>query len=333
MQTAGRDYQHRNGWMAFSVDGSMIDAPRTQANEDAFGINGRTNGPPQMQLTVVRHLGTGLPWDWTIGSSDESERTHVRSMLQTLPESSLLVMDAGFTGYDLLREIESSGRSFLVRVAGNVTLLHHDDFDLERCDKHTVWLWPKNRQRTDQPLKLRLIRVTKKNGEMYLVTNVFDTHRLSRRRSLHFYRLRWGDEVFFRGFKKTLDRRIMCSKAPRQARMELEWSMIGMTLLGLLNIEALITRGIDPLQASVAKSLRAVRAWMRGVGRRRNRTSPGSLQRALLNAIKDTRGTTISKRARHYPHKKYDPPPRPPRFRPLTQAEYQQIKLADWSDL
>ena len=66
------------------------------------------------------------------------------------------------------------------------------------------------------------------------------------------YEMRWGVEVFYRSLKQTLCRRKMLSRAPRQARMELGWTMVGLRLLGLLSVEAIMRSGKDPLSWSVA---------------------------------------------------------------------------------
>jgi hypothetical protein len=46
------------------VDGTRIDAPRTQANERQLGCAGRTKTGPQWWVTLLIHLPSRLPWDW-----------------------------------------------------------------------------------------------------------------------------------------------------------------------------------------------------------------------------------------------------------------------------
>jgi hypothetical protein len=142
-------------------------------------------------------MGTGLPWDWQIGKGTESERDHLRLMLAKLPPGSLIVADAGFTGYALMQAMLERGLSFLIRAGSNVSLLEKLDWNWEmRSDGQVVWLWPRSR-RSEPPLKLRLIRLPKgsgRAGEMCLLTNVFDTKRLSDETAALLYRMRWGVE-------------------------------------------------------------------------------------------------------------------------------------------
>ena len=80
---------------------------------------------PSLWLTTLWHVGTGLPWAWRIGKATDSEHAHLRQMLGLLPPQALLLMDAGFAGYELLQEILAAGHSFLVRVASHRQLLRY----------------------------------------------------------------------------------------------------------------------------------------------------------------------------------------------------------------
>src|SRR5262249_50656528 len=51
----------REGWCALAVDGSRVACPRTQANEAGLGCAGRSKTGPQLFLTTLYPMGTGLP--------------------------------------------------------------------------------------------------------------------------------------------------------------------------------------------------------------------------------------------------------------------------------
>lgn len=309
------------GWIVFVVDGTRFDCPRTRANERFFGKGGRNGCGPQMLLTTLWHMGTGLPWGWRIGKACASERDHLRQMKHLLPPMALLVADAGFAGYDLLCELHRRGVSFLLRVGGNVHLLE-DLAPIVQRRGDLVYLWPATaRRRGNPPLVLRLIVVKTRGGFVYLVTNVLKTTRLPRRDAAMFYRMRWGVEVFHRAVKQTLERRKMRSQAPLQARLELASTIIGITLLGLMSVGQIIRRRIDPLRWSPAASLRTVRLAL----------LPGNwtlrrLNSCLGRALKDNYQRRRSKAARDWPHKKNDPPPGPPRLRAATALEHRCAK-------
>ena len=128
------------GWVVLGVDGSKYDLPRTAANEQAFGVSGKRHGGPQACLCMILHLATGLPWCWKIGRAMTSERHMLRQMMQWLPARCLLVADAGFTGYELWRALNDSGRAFLIRAGANVRLLKALGYAVSERDG-LVYVW------------------------------------------------------------------------------------------------------------------------------------------------------------------------------------------------
>jgi hypothetical protein len=270
-------------------------------------------------LTSLYHLGTGLPWAWQIGAGPESEQTHLRRLAALLPAGSLLVAYAGFTGFDLLKELLDRRVHFLVRMGSNRTLLKGLQDVRVRMDGEVVWLWPKRRQSTCPPLRLRLLRIEEPNrSPVYLVTSVMDEVELTDQQIGEFYRMRWGQEVFYRSFKRTLEQYKMRSGSARQAHWELEWAMMAYLTIGLLSVEALVEDHRDPLMWSPAGSLRVVRRAMRYGGRFHRR---GNLQVLLKESVKDGYRRSGSKKARNWPHKKNELPPGVPIIREANEKE------------
>jgi hypothetical protein len=190
-QAGAGAYWKRQGWLAFAVDGSRVECPRTKANEAALGRGGRKKTGPQFWLTTLWHMGLGLPWAWKIGPSTDAERTHLRAMLGGLPASALLVADAGFVGYELLRDILTGGRSFLIRVGSNVSLLQELGY-AQIENGQTVYLWPQEFQKKNvPPLVLRLIVLVRQGKPIYLLTNASEES-LSQEQASELYEMRWG---------------------------------------------------------------------------------------------------------------------------------------------
>jgi len=319
MHTAGRFWTVQ-GWLAFAVDGSRIDLPRTKANEKAFGCGGKKKTHPQAWLTTIWHLGLGLPWAWKIGKADASERNHLRQMIPLLPLNCLLVADAGFTGYDLWRLIIDTGHAILIRVGSNVRLLKNLGYHYEKHG-NIVYLWPKDK-RDQEPLVLRLICLHTGKRPVYLITNVSNESDLSDQTAAMLYRMRWGIEVFYRSLKQILKRRKMRSEAPVQAALELRWSMTGLMLLGLMGVKNLMDQGHEPKALSTAKALRHIRTVMHHPSGRYRRGH--SLAKQLGNAVKDTYQRRSSKEARDWPHIKKEKPAGKPKIETATPLDIAQ---------
>lgn len=318
----------REGWCAFAADSSKFNCPRTADNEKAFGCaskKGKGQGVPQQLLTVLWHMGTGLPWAWETGIARSSERKHLLSMLPLLPLLALLVADAGFVGYGLLSAILQSRRQFLIRIGSNVALISKLGFYQEKDD--TVYLWPaydrrKNaRLRNQPPLVLRLIRIQQPGKKtVYLLSSVRDASALSQESAQMLYQLRWGVEVFFRSLKQTLMHRKLASDAPAQARLELHWAVVGVWVLGLLGVGPVVQAGKDPLSFSVALALKILRQAARSPA-----AGCGDFAAQLADAVKDGYTRHRPKHSRNWPRRKRSKPPGKPRLRRATQAE---VKMA-----
>lgn len=317
-QQAGR-FWTREGWLAMAVDGTRIEAPRTAANEAGLGCAGRKKTAPQVFLTTLWHLGLGLPWGYRLGPGTDSERTHLQDMIDDLPAHTLLVADAGFVSYPLCRALLQQDRSFLLRVGGNITLLSELGYYHQEQDG-LVYLWPEAR-RDSRPLVLRLITLQGPQQPICLLTNVLEASELTDTTAAALYALRWGEEVFYRSYKQTLQRRTLKSRTPDTALAEAHWTLLGIWLLGLMSVFGLIAAGHDPLAWSVAASRdvvrRAVRNHHHGRSRRR-------LKDDLAHAIKDGYRRTRPRTARDFPRQKNEPAPRPPNIKPATTSQIQR---------
>lgn len=318
IKAAGATWRWRR-WVLMAVDGTRIDCPRTESNERAFGCAGRNKTSPQQFLTTVFHIPTGLIWDWRRGRGDAAERTHLREMIGSLPEDTLLLADAGFTGYDLLQSLMAQGRDFLIRVGANVTLLRQLGYAVGE-DHATVYLWPQSKQ-DGEPLVLRLVRIRDGDKQCCLLTTILDAAVLSDAQAKVLYRMRWKVEVNFRSLKQTMRRRKMLSTAAANARVELDWAMVGLWLLGSMTVDQLARR--DKGRVSVAGALRSVRLWMR---RRSGRPPSSGLRGALRAAVVDSYNRTRPKKARNWPHKKRQNPPGTAKVRMATGAELRKAK-------
>ncbi len=312
-------FWRRDDWLAFAADGMRVRLPRTAANEKAFGGAARKNSAPELSVTSLYHLGTGLPWVWRIGPGTESEQVQLRRMIGQLPRGALLIADAGFTSFELLRALAQRHVEVLVRMGSNRTLLTGLEDACVRVRGEWVWLWPKKKQTRYPPLKLRLVRFEQANhAPMCLATSVLDERLLTDQQIGQFYRRRWGQEVFHRAFKQTLAQHTLRSASPGEARRELDWALMAYLLLGLWTVQAQLEAHRDPLAWSVAAALRVVRVVLRPA---RGSGPRGGLVRQLRQANKDHYVRQGSKAARHWPRKKHDHPPGLPKLRAATPEE------------
>jgi hypothetical protein len=261
-----------------------------------------------MWITLMWHMGIGVPWCWKLGPSDSSERQHVMDLLETahFAKNTLFVADAGFVGYDFWNSILNKGHHFLVRVGGNVRLLERVGYKIEKRDG-IVYCWPQAvMQKRLPPLKLRLVKCVVGKKKMSLLTSVLDPKELTETEIAQLYKERWGIELEFRCLKQTFERRKLRSHNSDRALVEMEWSIFGMTVLELFALrEQLREPGTDPFQLSFAQSLAAIRTSLVNLGQRSPDHPP--ISTALRAATIDDYERTASKAARYKSTKKTKP--------------------------
>jgi hypothetical protein len=294
-------------------------APKTQA----AAARQKKATSPQLWLTLLWHVGSGLPWAWRTGPSGASERDHLVAMVPELPAQALLVADAGFVGYDFWQALLTAGHHFVIRVGANVRLVRQLGWTREHAQ--VVYLWPDQAaQKRQPPLVLRLVVVHDGKQPVYLVTDL-SKGRLSDRQVATIYGARWGIEVFFRTFKHTFGCRKLRSRSAPNAQLELEWSLVGLWCVCLLGTRELRASGHEPTRLSPAAAIHAFQRTLREY-RVRPETQAEMLWVQLRRARLDDYPRRSSKTSRAYPRKKHRTPIGIPR---ITRATPHQIALAN----
>ncbi len=351
------------GFTVFAGDGSRVATPRTKSNQQAFSPRrkqkrqaknkskrGKSTASrkqkttatqrrktkkqssvsiekkadmTQIWLTLLWHVGTGLPWSWRSGAADCSERHHLLEMLGEMPENSLITADAGFVGYEFWQAVQGAGHDFTIRVGANVKLIRQLGY--ARQYDHTVYLWPdKAAKKKMPPLALRLIVIHDGKQPVHLVTSVLSKQRLSDRQAIEIYRHRWGIELFFRTLKQTFGRTKLRSHAAKNAELELDWSLVALWSICLLGQRELVRAGESPSQLSAAAAIKAVQTTMRDY-RVRPESPDETLSSMLAVALLDGYERSRPKTSRDYPTKKKRERTASPK---ITRAQKSQIIAA-----
>ena len=277
---------------------------------------------PQLWLTLLWHVGSGLPWAWRTGPSGASERAHLVAMVPELPAQALIAADAGFVGYDFWQALLSAGHHFVIRVGANVRLVRQLGWTREYA--HVVYVWPDKAARKHQPpLVVRLVVVHDGKQPVYLVTDL-SKNDLSDRQVATIYGVRWGIEVFFRTFKQTFGCRKLRSRAAQNAQLELDWSLLGLWGVCLLGTRELSASGHEPTRLSPAAAIHAFQRTLREY-RVRPETPAETLWAQLRLARLDDYQRRSAKTSREYPRKKQRTPIGIPH---ITRATPHQIAQA-----
>jgi hypothetical protein len=168
-----------DGFIVLGGDGSRLRCPRTPELEARLGKRSAEDAAPQVWITAVVHVATGLLWSWRIGKGDASERHHLRDLIPTLPKAALIVADAGYQSFVLTKAIRDAHLDMLVRASSQTTLYTAENTPLPAWREGIVYWWTHEAKRQKlPPLELRLLRVTGRKHDVWLLTTVLDAQRL-----------------------------------------------------------------------------------------------------------------------------------------------------------
>ena len=318
------------GFIPLGCDGSRLECPRTAELEQRLGTAGCDGSAPNLWVTALVHLPTGLLWSWRLGKGAASERDHLRLLLTTLPGKALVICDAGYKGFELAAAILAGGAHFLIRASSQLHLFVEEDTPLEEFREGVVYYWPNAvRKAQEKPLKLRLIRVRTANSkhDVWLLTSILDPAQLSVATAARFYRWRWENEGFFRTYKRTLHKVKLVSRTVRAIHREAEGSLLAVQLLlaqGTLAMPAPMAQEPAAVPCSPRQVLREIRREITGLVKRGGRRP---FAERLCHARRERRIRTSNKVKRSWPRRCDHKAPKPPLLRTLSDPQKALIAI------
>ena len=311
------------GFIPLGCDGTRHQTPRTEELERRLGTTGEkdsSSGAPMVWNTSIVHLTTGIPWCWRFGrGSKASERLHLMQMIALLPQLALVVTDAGYMGYELMRAMVEAHVSFLIRMSSKGTFYTELEQPLEHWREGIAYYWPETIRKAGlPPLRGRLICIQgkKRKVSVWLFTNVVDRQRLSVQLASQLYRWRWESEGFFRTYKRTLQKVKFSSRTLRVLHREAEASMIATQLLFCQGALAMpeAPPAEAPVMCSPRKVLLEIRVELRCAQPNRN------YGQRLTAATRERRPRCVGKEKRPWPGRKEHKPPNPPKVLKMSDA-------------
>jgi Transposase DDE domain len=310
-----------DGFIVLGGDGSRLRCPRTPELEARLGKRSPADAAPQVWITAVVHVATGLLWSWRIGKGDASERHHLQNLIQTLPRWSLVVADAGYQSYLLTKAMLDAGLHMLVRASTQTTLFTAERIALKDWQEGIVYWWTHEAQRKNlPPLEMRLLRVRGRKHDVWLLTTVLDADALPYATAARFYKMRWENEGFFRTYKRTLGKVKLQSRTIALVHREVESSLLAVQLLLAQGTDALAVLHKTKAQCSARRALQEIRAEIAAqLGPRQKNT----YLRRLAQATRERRQRTSEKVSRRWRVRNDHKPPKPPKILKMSREQKQ----------
>ena len=299
--TPGAFYQ---GLRLVGIDGTVLDAPDTDANNERFdrSSGGRGDGAfPQVRKVSLVELGTHVEFALAFGGWQDSEQKLVAQLWDKIPDDALLLEDRGFFSYNHWKTLDSRGVKLLVRMKCNLILEPIG----ERLPGHSylakIYPSPYDRDKDRNGIMVRVLEYTlddpQRTGHQQthrLVTNLFDEALFPALELICNYHERWEIELVFDEQKTHLDPRRASkaahfrSQTPEGVEQELYALSLGHFTVRALMFEAAKEANLDVDQLSFTGSLHILQARLPEC----DSSTPASLEqwyRALLAELAQER--------------------------------------------
>lgn len=257
------------GLRLVAIDGTVFDLPDSDVNAAHFGRPGsgrgeKTGAFPQARVVALAECGTHAIIAAEIGPCTTGETTLARKLFPQLEEGMLLLVDRGFSGYDLWQAASAGGAQLCWRTKANAVL---PVTELLPDGSYLSHLAPP-RGNPGQPVVVRVVEYTlehpsrgKDEPPIRLVTTLLDAGQAPATELAELYGERWEEENAFDELK-THQRgagRVLRSKSPEMVIQEIYGHLLVYYAIRALINGTAEPAGVDPDRLSFTRSLRVIR--------------------------------------------------------------------------
>jgi hypothetical protein len=266
------------GLRLMGIDGVSFTAPATDANIRAFGLpkgghtSASTGGYPLVSKVSLVELGSHVEYGFALRSQKQGEPTIARRLMNRVVPGMLVLLDAGFFGYPLLRSLQSTGAEFLVNVS-QTPLLKPFQILPDGSSLSKIYASTSDRERDRNGRVVRVIQYQLDDPQRpghgktrRLVTTLLDSQTHSAETLIVLYHERWEHELLNDEQKTHQDPRR--PQKPTHLRSETPSGLV-QELLGLSlahyevrksMFDAAVLSGVDPDRISFAGAFQILKA-------------------------------------------------------------------------
>ncbi|GLV79376.1 IS4 family transposase [Streptomyces hygroscopicus] len=248
------------GMLVCAVDGTLVAVPDSPANQTEF-IRHRCNnggaGYPSLRLLVLVSCGTRTVLDAVFGPTANGETFYAPSLVRSLREGMIVLLDRNFAVQALVEAITQTGAHVLVRVKEHrrlpVLQRFPDGSYLSKLGAVTVRV-------VDCEITVSTSQ-GRRTGAYRLVTTLTDPHAHPATELIRLYHERWEIETSYLEIKSTiLGGRVLRARTPAGVAQEVFALLVTYQILRLAIADATSTHtGTDPDRASFSIALNTAR--------------------------------------------------------------------------
>ena len=187
-----------NGHRLLAVDGMKASVQRSAKLRDEFG--GPEGGHcPQMLLSTLYDVLSGVPQDITVAPTHSCERAELKRMLPRVRPGDILLLDRGYPSFLIFRELLKRSIHFVIRMPTSQTFSRVERFvSSEKTDETIVLEPPGDLPCGLSPVTVRVVNLAGPDEEPFvLLTDLLDPA-ISAEDLDDLYHLRWKVEELYK---------------------------------------------------------------------------------------------------------------------------------------
>lgn len=259
---SAREHQWR-GLAVYGVDGTSLRVADSDVNRKYFGGTDGQRGPsgyPLVRVVALMALRSRLIAAAQFGPYGRHETDYAANLWSSVPADSLVVVDKGFFGANLLVPLQTDGRHWLVRAKSNtrwkqLKRLGRGDLLVEMTVSSSARAACPELGRT---WTARAIRYQRKGFRpQTLLTSLVDSERYPSEEIAGLYHERWEIELGWDEIKTDMldNRECIRSKTPERANQEILGLLLAYNLIRLEMARIAKIAGVPPTRISFVATM------------------------------------------------------------------------------
>ena len=298
---------HWKGRPVRLIDGTTVELPDTEENQQAYPQSSKGSGCPLSRIVGIICLASGGLLNAAIGSfsgKGSGEQTLLRTMLDTFVAGDIVLGDAYYSTYFLLAELTArhvdavfeqyGARKRSVDFRKGEKLGKKDHLiTYEKPKVKPSWMSQEDYDAAPKTLTVRELEA----GHKILVTTLLSPKIASKKSLKDLYQQRWHVELDLRNIKTTLGMETLSCKTPDMVEKEIWIYLLAHNLIRITMAEAASVSDVLPRQLSFKHSLQLWRIWRQQAGNLDDHESLSILLRLIIEKTVGQRPGRVEPRA------------------------------------
>jgi len=276
-----------NGHRLLAVDGSKVTLQRSAKLSAAVGMPD-SGSCPQMLLSALYDVLSGVPQDITVAPTRSSERTELQRMLPRCRPGDVLILDRGYPSFRVLHELRERALHFVVRMPTRNTFTEVVRFASSGERDATLLLNPPRTLSRDLPsLTVRAVNLASPDEEPFvLLTDLMDATTYTPDDLDDVYHLRWQVEELYKLAKGDyLGQRQFHAKSLPGVEQEVFAFALFIAISRTFMASAAETHAVPFSDLSQKRALLAVASYITRLALHHDRVALENIVRRLLERI------------------------------------------------